>query len=101
MSNDVQYTSVDLNATGTTTVYNPDHDGEAKGVYMDHGGSTAEVQLEVTDGTNTAVLATPGAGNALEFGNVVALDGDQKLQINVTTAEGSSLSETAAVSVGN
>lgn len=100
MTNDVQYTTVDLNSTGTTTVYDPDHDATVQGVYMDHGGGTAEVQLEVTDGTDTAVVRTPGAGTALEFGDDLALDGGQSLQINVTTAEGSALSETAGVSVG-
>lgn len=100
MTNDVQYTEIDLNATGSTTVYDPDHDARAYGVFMAHGGTTAEVQLEVTDGVDTAVLDEPGAGNALEFGDTIALDADQSLQINVTAAEGGALTETAAASVG-
>lgn len=100
MSNDVQYTTVDLNSTGTTTVYDPDHDATAYGVYMANGGGTADVQLEVTDGTDTVVLDDPGAGSAIEFSDDLALDGDQSLQVNVTTAEGSALTETAAVSAG-
>ena len=100
MSNGVTYTSVDLNATGTTTVYTPSTDANVS-VFMENGGSTAEVNLEVTDGTDTAVLAQPGAGGSVEFGDVVALDGDQSLQINVTTAEGSALTGTVAVHAGD
>lgn len=101
MTNTVQYTTVDLNATGTTTVYDPDFDAVVHGVFMDNGGATAEYQLEVTDGTDTAVLADLSAGAMLEFDADVALDAGQLLQVNVTTVEGSSLTETCAASAGD
>lgn len=99
---DVEYASVNLNATGTTALYNPTEDAVAHGVHLQNGGSTAVVQLEVTDGTDTAVL-TPGqaAGDGIawepgEYG----LDAGDTLQVNVTTAEGAAQTNTAAVSHG-
>lgn len=90
------FTSIDLNSTGTTTIWDP-VSGKAVGVYMNNGGATAEVQLEVTDGTNTAVLDVPGAGTNLEFGNEASLASSDSLQINVTVAEGSAQTNTAVV----
>lgn len=88
---DAQYTTIDLNDTGTTsTVYDGDDDTLIYGVFMQNGGSTAVAQLEVTDGTDTSVL-TPGqtAGDGIDFGSTIALSKNDDLQINVTTAEGS------------
>lgn len=101
MSNGVQYTDVDLNATGTTTVHNPSHDATAFGVYLPNSGSTAVVELRVTDGTDTVNL-TPGqaAGDDVAYSDPLPLDGDNELEINVDTAEGSALTETAVVLVG-
>lgn len=98
----VSYTSVDLNSSGTTDIYDPTDDAVAHGVHLENGGSTAVVQLEVTDGTNTAVLTpgqTAGDGIAWEPG-VYGLEAGEKLQVNVTTVEGSAQSNTAAASVG-
>ena len=96
---DVGFTEIDLNDTNTTsTVYDPNTDGEIYGVFMENGGSTAEVQLEVTDGTDTAVLAVPGAGNDLAFSETIRISTTESLQINVTTAEGAAQTNTAAVS---
>lgn len=102
MSNGVTYTTVDLNATGATTVFAPSHDATVHGVHLTNGGSTAVVQLEITDGTDTVVL-TPGqsAGGNIDVDRPLPLDGDNALQINVTTAEGSALTATAAVPVGD
>lgn len=100
MTSNATYTSIDLNDTSTTsTIFDP-LEGRATGVYLKNGGSTAEFQLESTDGSSTAVLAVPGAGNNLEFGNEVHLDNDDSLQINVTTAEGSSQTNTCVVFYG-
>lgn len=95
---DVSFTEIDLNATGTTTIYDPNTDGEVFGTFLENGGSTAEVQLEVTDGTDTAVLSNPGAGDGVSFGETIRLSPTESLQINVTTAEGAALTNTAAVS---
>lgn len=94
-------TGIDLNTTGTTDVYDPSTEALVHGVYMRNGGGTAVVRLEVTDGTNTAVL-TPGqsGGEGIAFGDTIALDSGQKLQVNVTTAEGSSQTNDAVVSRG-
>lgn len=92
------YTSVDLNSNATTDLYDPSSDATVFGVFLENSGSSAVVQLEVTDGTNTAVL-TPGqtAGDGISFHGEVFLGEGDKLQANVTTIEGSSLSETAVV----
>jgi len=89
------YTDVDLNATGSTTLFDPDDGAEVSGVYLPNGGSTAEVDLEVTDGTDTTTLVVGGAGGRVEFGNTVRLGGDDSLQATVRVAEGTALTETA------
>lgn len=93
------YTTVDLNATGATTIYAPTNDAEVSGVHLENTGGTAVIQLEVTDGTNTAVLdANNGGGGSIHFEDELRLDGGvDSLQINVTTAEGATLTGTAAV----
>lgn len=98
----VAYSSVDLNTVATTDVYDPTEDAEVHAVHLANSGSTAVVQLEVTDGTDTAVLTqgqAAGDGIAWEPGTY-GLEAGEKLQANVTTAEGSSLTGTAAASVG-
>lgn len=100
MTNIPQYTDVDLNATGTTTILSPGADVRVFGVFMEHGGSTAEVNLEVTDGTNTAVISQPGAGGNIGGGDTLALDANNELQVNVTTAEGAALTGTVVVLTG-
>lgn len=97
----VGYTSIDLNSTGTTAIYNPTDEAVVHGVYLQNGGGTAVVQLEVTDGTDTAVL-TPGqtGGEGIDYTGPLGLDSDETLQTNVTTAEGAAQSNTAAVSRG-
>lgn len=89
------YTSIDQNATGSTTIYDPNGDGEITGVFLENSGSTAELALEVTDGTDTARLTEPGAGNPIEFGETIRLGIDDSLEVNVLTAEGVAQSETA------
>jgi len=96
---DVEYTDIDLNSTGATTIYDGDAQAAIYGVYLRNGGGTAEVRLEVTDGTDTATIANPsGAGASLEFTGPIVLNRTEDLQINVTTAEGSAQTNTAAVS---
>ena len=94
----VSYTDIDENATGATTVLDPTADTVVTGVYADNGGSSAIMLLEVTDGTNTATI-TPdqSGGDGVAFHDRLELPNSQSLAINVTTAEGSGLSETAAV----
>lgn len=93
-----QYTSVDLNSNATTDLLDIGVRTEVTGVYLQNGGTSAVVQLEVTDGTDTAVL-TPGqaAGNGIDYGDTVQLDSADKLQANVTTVEGAAQSNTAVV----
>jgi hypothetical protein len=98
--NEGVYTDIDLNSTGTTEIHSSDADSEVSGVFLENGGSTAEVNLEVTDGTDTAVLAQPGAGSSIEFGETIYIGKDDSLQINVTTAEGSAQTNTAVVFKG-
>ena len=93
----VTYTDIDLNTNAATEIYNHDGDAAIYGVYMENGGSTAEVNLEVTDGTDTAVLAQPGAGGSVEFGETVVFDNPESLQINVTTVEGAAQTNTCVV----
>lgn len=101
MSNGVVYTDVDLNTDATTTVYDPSHDATVGRVEVPNGGSTAEFDVEVTDGTDTVVLASSGAGNAVTLADPLPLDGANSLQVDVTTVEGSALTETVAVFVGS
>jgi len=91
------YTSIDLNTAATTTLYDPDEDAEISGVFLPNGGSTAEVSLEVTDGTDTGTLAQSGAGGAIEFGDTIRIGEADSIQLTVTTVEGAALSETATV----
>lgn len=92
-----QYATVDLNAAGTTTIHGSDNDAQVTGVYMANGGGTAAAQLEATNGTDTAVLAQPGAGGNIAFGELVFVGNTDELQINVTTAEGAALTGTVVV----
>lgn len=94
-----EFTTVDLNATGTTTLADPDSDARLPAVYVPNGGSTADIQLEVTDGADTVVVDNPAAGEAIEHETDVLIDAGQSVQVNVTTAEGTALSETAAACV--
>lgn len=98
----VEYTDVDLNSTGTTTLYDPNSDVRVFSVTMENGGSTVEYNLELTDGTNTAVLigvpnSRRNAGDAIAWGDTIVLSGDDSIQLNVTTVEGSALTETVSV----
>lgn len=92
------YTTVDLNTNATTDLYDPSTDAEISGVFLQNGGSTAVVQLEVTDGTDTAVV-TPGqaGGDGIDMGDTISLGASDKLQANVTTVEGAAQSNTAVV----
>jgi hypothetical protein len=96
---DTVFTDVDLNADAVTTVADPDTDARVPAVYLANGGSTAEIQLEVTDGTDTVVVDDPAAGDPITHETDVLLDEGESLQVNVTTVEGSALSETAAACV--
>lgn len=93
------YTTVDLNATGTTTLFDADSAADVWGVYLRNGGGTAEVSLEVTDGSNTArVVDNEGsAGAGIEFTGPLQLAAAEDLQANVTTAEGTAQTNDAVV----
>lgn len=94
----VEYTSIDLNTTGTTTVYDGDREAIIHGVYAENSGGTLEVQLEITDGTDTTVLTLDqGAGDGIAFETELELDPSNDLQLNVTTGEGAIETTTAAV----
>lgn len=100
--NAVEYTDVDLNTDATTEIFSPSHNEQAvERVEMPNGGSTAEVALEVTDGTTTYTLASSGSGgDAVSFAGTLPLTDGETLQINVTTVEGSAQTDTAGVFVG-
>lgn len=98
---DVEFTDVDLNDNATTEVYNPGKEAHVYFVKMENTGSTAQAQLELTDGSSTAVLTTTqSAGDDIAWTVGMALGPDDKLQVNVTTVEGSALAGTVAVSRG-
>lgn len=85
-SSGVSYTNVDQNATGTTTLYDPNSDAYFYAGKLDNVGSSAVLVLEVTDGTNTAnMTAGQTAGNDIDYGDTVELDGASLVQVNVTT----------------
>lgn len=92
-------TGVDLNADATTDVYDPSQQAIVYGVYLPNGGSSAIVQLELTDGTDTGVV-TPGqgAGDAVDYTGPIVLNKGWKLQVNVTTVEGGAQTNDAVVS---
>lgn len=96
---DTVFTDVDLNADAVTTLADPASDARVSSVYVPNGGSTAEIQLEVTDGTDTVVIDNPAAGSGIEHETDVLLDEGESVQMNVTTVEGSALTETAAACV--
>lgn len=96
---DCEYTDIDLNDTSTTsTVYDSSGDAKISYVTLNNGGGSADVQLEVTDGSSTVVLANPSAGNGFEFTSTLYLSAGDSLQVNVTTAEGSAQTNTCVVS---
>lgn len=97
VSGSATYTDVDLNTTGTTSLYKPANDGIVYGVYLLNGGSSAEVDIEITDGTDTATLQENGAGVNADFGNTLLVGSDQTIQATVQTAEGSAQTGTAVV----
>lgn len=97
-THDTVYTSIDLNTAATTTVYDPTTEAEVDGIHLNHGGSTAELRLEVTDGTNTAVIQDAAAGDPIHYPEPLHLNSDDSLQVVVEVVEGASLTETAAVS---
>lgn len=102
MTNGVEYTTaIDLNSTGTTTVLDVGSDATAHGVHVPNGGSSAIIELQVTDGTTTVTLTTgQTAGDGIAYQDPLPLDGDNDLQVNVDTAEGSAQTTDAAVFVG-
>lgn len=93
------YTTVDLNSTGTTALLDRDTAADVWGVYLRNGGASAVVNLEITDGSNTATLADNrgSAGANIAFDGPIELAASESLQVNVTTAEGSAQSNTAVV----
>lgn len=96
---DTVFTDIDLNSTGTTTVADPSNDARVPSVHLTNGGGTAEVRLEVTDGTDTAVLTDPGAGANIDYQTDIMLDENESVQIVVEVAEGTAQTNTAAVGV--
>lgn len=96
---DTVFTDVDLNTDATTTLADPDSDARVPAVYVPNSGSTADIQLEVTDGTDTVVVDNPAAGDPIEHEVDVLLDEGESVQVNVTTVEGSAVTSTAGACV--
>ena len=99
MTNGVIFTDIDLNTDATTVIFDPSTGATVERVEVPNGGSTAEFDVEVTDGTDTVILASSGAGNAVTLSDPVPLDDTTQLQVDVTAVEGGALTETAAVFV--
>lgn len=97
MGNGVKPTTVDFNTDATTPIYEPTTSATVRRVEVPNSGSTAEFDIEATDGSNTVVLASSGAGGSVSITNPIPLDGSWSLQLDVTTVEGGALSETAFV----
>lgn len=95
------YQTIDLNTVQVNDVYTPPNDAEVSGVFLDNTGSSALPELWVSDGTDRARL-TPQqtGGDSILFGDNFSIDQDQTVQIEVTDAEGSSLTGTAVIFVG-
>ena len=93
------YTSVDLNATGTTTLYTGTQEAMVAAFLGTESGTTVEVSLEATDGTNTTRLADNegSAGTSIAVSDTIPITSSESLQANVHTAEGSDLTGTAVV----
>lgn len=91
------YAEIDLNATGTTELFSPETDAFIYGVYLTNGGSTAEVDLEITDGTDTVTLESNAAGGNVSYENEIVLGRSDSLQVNVRVAEGAAQTNTAVV----
>lgn len=84
------YTAVDLSTAGTTTLYAPANDAVAETVHVPNT-SNADIRLEVTDGTDTATVADPASGNAVDADSFPLSGGTDKLQVNVTSADANSV----------
>jgi len=97
VSAESNYTDIDLNSTGTTTLLDVATDVQVSGVYLLNGGTSAEADLEVTDGTDTATLSEGAAGANVAFSDATILGAGDSLQITVQTAEGSAQTNTAVV----
>jgi hypothetical protein len=95
--NGVTTTDIDLNTDATTTVFTPSSDATVERIEVPNAGSTAEFDVEVTDGTDTVTLASSGAGGAVSITDPVPLVDGWTLQVDVTTVEGSALTATAVV----
>lgn len=98
---DSVFVSVDTTSTGANTVYTPPASGSVTqalvyGVYTESDISTGALALEVTDGSTTIDLSVPGAGNEIAFGNTVALNRGDTLQINVVTSEAATTTNAVA-----
>lgn len=100
ISPQVSYTDIDLNTSGTTTLYDGNAQAIVTGVYLQNDGTSAVVRLEMTDGTDTAVL-TPDqtAGDGIAFDGPLHIEKAQNLQANVATVEGGAQTNTAVASV--
>lgn len=91
------YTSIDFSSTGTTTILDPNDDQIIFAIRMAATNiSTGDSRLETTDGSSTAILDDPGAGNPISLINTWVIPNSDTLQINVEATENST--QTAVVS---
>lgn len=94
----ITYSDVDMNDASAQDIYDPSAPATVYGVWLENSGSTADVELQVTDGSSTVDLTNlQGGGSDLRFTDTVTLSKGDKLRINVDTAEGSSQTDTAAI----
>lgn len=97
-----EYTSIDLNTNQTQDVLAKSEPVRVYYVKLTNNGTTAVVDLEVTDGSTTVkVVDNSSGGNNIEKTTEFVLDSGEKLQTNVTTKEGSSQTDDLVVSFEN
>jgi hypothetical protein len=97
---DVEFTDIDFNTEGRTTVFDPQSGSFVWGVFLRNSGNTSNASLEISNGENRATIddnRNGGGGEDIERDTQWHLSTSEKLEINVTTTEGADLTETCIV----
>jgi hypothetical protein len=81
------YVTVNVNTTGTTDLLDPSNTRRIHGVFGAAATASSTIDLELTDGTNTATLDGNADGDDVVFGETFNMRSTDKLQANVTSAD--------------
>lgn len=81
------FTTVNVNSTGTTDLLNPSTARRVHGVYGEAATGSSTIDVEITDGTSTAKLQANADGDDVAFDDEFNLRSTDKLQANVTSAD--------------